>query len=396
LLSNSLLIPKYPKFMKQTLAMLLFCTVIFAQKPTQKISSAALGTSRTITVVLPESYEKSPTRKYPLLVLLDGDYLLDPFSGALQYGAYWDDMPETIIVGIQQNRKNERVDDCSYDENTDLPDIKSAKFFEFIGAELLPDLEQKYRLAPFKIIAGHDLTAGFMNYFLYKGIPLFNAFISLSPELAPNMEIKVPERLATMKTPIFYYQCSSDDDIKEIQDPIKLLDQNIKTLSNPLLIYKYDVFKKTTHYSQILYAIPSALNLIFDTYKPITPAEYKEKILPLKTDYTEYLSKKYEYINKGLGIQMPVRLNDFKAIEAAILKNKSYEELEKLATFAAENFPKSLISDFEMGMMYQFIGDPKRAAKKYQDALQGKEIGDWTKALVQEKYEDVKSLIIKK
>jgi hypothetical protein len=35
-------------------------------------------------------------------------------------------------------------------------------FFEFIGGEL-PNcfIEKKYRIAPFKAIAGHDVTAGF-------------------------------------------------------------------------------------------------------------------------------------------------------------------------------------------------------------------------------------------
>jgi hypothetical protein len=32
------------------------------------------------------------------------DYLFNPFYGALSYGAYWDDLPEMIIVGISQNK----------------------------------------------------------------------------------------------------------------------------------------------------------------------------------------------------------------------------------------------------------------------------------------------------
>jgi hypothetical protein len=78
------------------------------------------------------------------------------------------------------------------------------------------------------------------------------------------------------------------------------------------------------------------------------------------------------------------------------MQKGAYNELEKLATLAAEYYPKSLLSDYEMGMMYEKNGDPKRAAKKYQEASQGQEIGDWTKAMMLEKYEDVKALIVKK
>jgi hypothetical protein len=46
----------------------------------------------------------------------------------------------------------------------------------------------------------------------------------------------------------------------------------------------------------------------------------------LKEGYVDYLTNKYSIPDK-LGLRIPIRINDFKAIEAAILKNKAYEEL---------------------------------------------------------------------
>jgi hypothetical protein len=60
----------------------------------------------------------------------------------------------------------------------DQPTKKASQFFEFIGGTFAY-LEQKYRVAPFKMIAGHDTTAGFLNFYLLKENPLFNAYISL-------------------------------------------------------------------------------------------------------------------------------------------------------------------------------------------------------------------------
>jgi hypothetical protein len=48
----------------------------------------------------------------------------------------------------------------------------------------LPYLNKKYRVAPFKMIAGHDTTAGFLNFYLLKENPLL-MLTFLSPELAP-------------------------------------------------------------------------------------------------------------------------------------------------------------------------------------------------------------------
>jgi predicted alpha/beta superfamily hydrolase len=103
---------------------------------------------KVVKLQLPYLLSKKSHKKYPLLILLDGDYLFNPFYGALSYGAYWDDLPEMIIVGISQNKNNERIED-STDEADNVPTEKGAKFFEFIGAELLPYLE-KYPIVPSK------------------------------------------------------------------------------------------------------------------------------------------------------------------------------------------------------------------------------------------------------
>lgn len=374
--------------MKQLL-LLFFSIAAFSQKTTEPFESNALGESREITIALPASFEKNPTKKYPLLILLDGDYLFDPFYGALNYGAYWDDLPEMIVVGISQNRNNERIEDSTYDEADGVPTEKGAKFFEFIGAELLPYLEKKYPVAPFRIIAGHDTTAGFLNFFLYKDNPIFNGYISLSPELAPDMENRIAEKLSGTKQPIAYYLSNGDGDIKDLQESIKKLDGNIKQSDNSLLNYKFDNFKGASHYSLVLYSIPNALYHIFDTYKPISSAEYSEKIAVLPSGYVDYLVERYSAMNKKLGLKISIRVNDFKAIEAAILKNKAYNELDQLAEIANKNYPKSMLAEYELGLMYEKQEDFKKAAKRYQNASQMEEIGDLSKTMMTNKYEDM-------
>ena len=382
--------------MKQLLLLLLISTSVFSQKITESFVSTKLGESREITIGLPAAYEQNPTKKYPILILLDGDYLFDPFFGALNYGAYWEDLPETIIVGISQNINKERVDDSNYDDFNGVPAEKGARFFEFIGSELIPYIEKKYRVAPFRIIAGHDTTAGYLNFFLYKENPIFNAYISLSPELAPEMETRIPEMFSKLKQPIFYYQSTADGDFKELLKSVNTLDTNIKLVVNPLLNYKYDHFKGASHYSSVLYSIPNALYQFFDCYKPISMTEYSDKIAVLQNGYVKYLTDKYDGIEKTLGFKVPIRTTDFKAIEAAILKNKAYPELEKLSGLAKKTYPKSMLADYELGLMFEKMGDTKKAAKAYQKAAQFDEIGDLTKELMFEKFDEMQSLTPKK
>ena len=375
-----------------TLAALLACTMAFPQqKIVESITSSKLGESREITIGLPASYDTNTSKKYPLLVLMDGEYLYDPFMGALQYGSYWDDLPEMLVVGISQNKGYDREADCKFDPQTGLPEGKGAKFFEFIG-EVVAAMEKNYRIAPFKIIAGHDVTAGFLNFYLYKDQPLFNAYISMSPELPPGMEEQLPERLAKIQQPLFYYHSTADGDIKKMQNRIIALDEQAKKISKPTLNYGFDTFKGASHYSLVLHSIPNALYQFFQVYQPISTKEFNEKIATLPGGYTDYLIAKYDALEKVLGMKTQIRYNDFKAIEAAILKNKAYAEFNKLSDIARKNYPKSMLPDYHMAMMYEKTGDTKRAIKSYTNAFQKEEIGDLTKDMMLGRADDLKGM----
>ena len=379
--------------MKKIIVFLFFiCSnAIFSQKVTDTITSKRLNEEREITVGLPPSYDKHPNQKYPVLVLLDGDFLFDAFQGAMSYGNYWDDLPEIIIVGISQNKNNERETDCAVDQENGLPTEKGEAFFEFIGLELLPYIEKKYRTAPFKMIAGLDTTAGFLNCYLYKDVPLFDAYISMSPELPTGMEEQLPDRLAAIQKPIFYYHSSGDGDMKKMRNRILALDEVAKKINKPSLNYKFDDFKGASHYSLVLNSIPSALYQIFSVYQPISTTEFNEKIAVLTSGYVDYLIQKYDVIEKSFALKLPIRLNDFKAIEAAILKNKAYPEFEKLAQLAKKNYPKSMLADYEMGQMYDKKGETSKAVKSYMMAYQREEIGDLTKDMMIERADELKN-----
>lgn len=379
--------------MKQLFLLLLFvCSGnIFAQRTiTDTITSQKLNEDREIRIGLPPSYDKNKSQKYPLLILFDGDFLFDAFQGALSYGYYWDDLPEVIVVGISQNKNNERESDCTFDETTGLPSEKGADFFEFIGMELIPSIQKNFRCAPFRIAAGLDTTAAFLNCYLYKDQPIFNAFISMSPELPAGMEEQIPERLAAVQQTTFYYHCTAEGDNKKMVARIKALDDAAKIIKNPKLNYLYEEFKGASHYSLVLHAIPSALYQIFSVYQPISSVEFQEKIAVLPSGYVKYLTDKYDVLENSLGLKLQIRINDFKAIEAAILKNKAYPEFDQLSQLARKNYPKSMLADYHLGQMYEKMGDTKRAIKSYQTAFQKEEIGDLTKDMMLERSDALK------
>lgn len=378
--------------MKINIFLFLLITVSYAtaQKATEEIDSRKLGEKREITVITPASYEFDKEKKYPLLLLLDGDYLADPFAGTLAYTAYWDDLPEVIIVGISQNKKSEREADCAVNKDTGLPEGKADAFFEFIGTELLPYIEKKYRTGPFRIIAGHNITAAYLNFFLYKEQPLFNAYISMSPELAIEMENRIPERLAALKSPVYYYLATANGDVNRLQKKIKTLNENIKATTAPNIKYQFDEFKGASHYSLVTFAVPNALYHIFSSYQPISSVEYQEKLAALPSGHAAYVEDKYKLIEKDFGVKMPIRLNDLRVAEAAILKNGAYDELRGLADLARKSYPKTIIGEYYSGMYYEMTGNTSKAIKTYMNSYTLSEIGEYTKDFMLKKAEMLK------
>lgn len=53
--------------------------------------------------------------------------------------------------------------------------------------------------------------------------------------------------------------------------------------------------------------------------------------------------KKYETIEKLLALKTRIRFNDFKAIEAAIIKNKAFNEFGELSNLAEKQYPKACL-----------------------------------------------------
>jgi predicted alpha/beta superfamily hydrolase len=375
------------------IVLLLFSVFSFGQTKMLKYYSEKLAEERTLIVKLPDSYEKNPNRKYPTMVLMDGDVLLDPFWGAIKFSNAFDEVPEVILVGIMQNGSAEQRNlDTSIDENMGVPFETGASFFDFIHLELMPYLESKFRIAPFKILAGHDNTATFANFSLYKKPHVFDALIVLSPFYVNNMEENVPILLNESTKKMFYYHAISQGGPKSIKESEIRVKNAIQAIENPKFDFKFDVFENSNQNTVVMHAIPNALQFIFNIYQPISLTEFQTKITVLESGYVDYLTQKYETIKIRLGIEIPIRFTDFKAIETAILKNNKLDEFEKLAVLAKKQFPKSLLYDYYMGLMYELKGDYRKAEKAYIIGFQKESIGDLKKNYLLERSELIKNL----
>ncbi|HNQ27819.1 MAG TPA: esterase, partial [Aquaticitalea sp.] len=227
----------------------------------------------------------------------------------------------------------------------------------------------KYKVSKFRIAIGHDMSANFLNYYLFKEYPIFRAFVMFSPDQAPEMGNRLRERLARLQTESFYYLATADGDIEALQKEILNTDALLKTIENPKLHYRFDNFEDADHYSLVGLAIPKAFNQIFELYKPINVKEYKEKLLTFEGTPFEYLLKKYKNIQDFYGFKKKVVENDLKAIASAANKKDDLETLKELSKLARKEYPESMISAYYQGLYHEKDNNLKKALQYYNSGL---------------------------
>lgn len=370
------------------LCILFLGTISSAQTTLEIFESFKLQERRDVHYYFPENLDE--TKKYPLIIVLDAEYLFEQVVATSKFYSSFHGAPESIVVGINQGKNDIRFEDCSFDPETGLPEEKSKKFFEFIGMELIPYLDLNYSTAPFKMIVGYDITANFQNYWLFKNNSLFKAYVSISPTLAPEMESRVPQRLEVLDQQLFYQLIIEGEKTKSTE-AILAMDKGIKAIEKENLHYFFDTYQEADHISVATYGLGRAFDNIFSMFKPISPKEYKTQILTSEEPVFNYLENKYKGIEDLFGFSKPVALNDIMAIYAASRKKEDYESLKPLSDLCKKQYPETMLGFYFEAEFFEQMGEPKKALKTFEKAFLMEEIDFLTKDLALEKIDAIKA-----
>lgn len=370
------------------IACLLMSSVVCSQVKLEKFESRILNTTREIKIKLPKNYDQTSELKHPVIVVFDGDYLFEPVAGQVSYQTYFDGMPESIVVGIVQGY--ERFYDSYFDEVTGLPIESGARFYQFIGEELLPYIDSKFNTSKFRVAVGHDIMGNFINSFLFSDKPAFQAYINLSPDFKGNMDQNIINRVKYLKDDVFYYLATSDGDISYIRETVEATDQQLKTIDNKALTYYFDELKGDSHYSMVTGAVSKALDQIFDVYKPLGEKELKEKVLTYEGTLDNYIEKRYQRIEDLFGIQRSISEDEFKKVVQIADEREDLASLEQLGKLANKQLPNSSLGTYYLALHAEKIGKTKKAVKLYETALTMEESMQFDKEFIMSQVEKLK------
>ena len=126
-------------------------------------------------------------------------------------------------------------------------------------------------------------------------------------------------------------------------------------------------------------------------FKPISPKEYREKVLTTEEPVYAYLENKYEMINTLFGFRKRVELNDIMAIYAGIRKKQDYASLKPLSDLCKQEFPQTMLGFYFEGEYYEQMGEPKKALRTFEKAFGMEEIDFLTKEMALEKMDALKA-----
>jgi predicted alpha/beta superfamily hydrolase len=127
------------------------------QRRSVTIASRILEEKRTIRLALPPSFGRtSPARRYPVFVVLDGEYVMRPVLISASELIRQGQMPEAVFAAIE-NVEGERLRDLTppgLSVSGSSRNEGGDRFLDFIAQELLPALDSQFRTGEPRTLVG--------------------------------------------------------------------------------------------------------------------------------------------------------------------------------------------------------------------------------------------------
>jgi predicted alpha/beta superfamily hydrolase len=347
------------------------------------LQSKILKERRNYWVYLPESYHNKTfaPKRYPVLYILDGDAHFHTASGLARYMSINGNfqMPEVIVVAIlntQRTRDLTPSHSLKTTKGKDEPTLASSgggeKFLDFIRDELIPEIEGKYRTAPYRILVGHSFGGLFAMNALFRRPEIFQAYISIDPSLwwddqlllrrAKSMLEKTNDFRGSVYVTLANNHPSTEDWDAELADKaVRDLAETLKTNSSDAFRIALQYYDSEEHVSVALISLYHGLRFIFDGYK--AP--------PAVIDNPSLAEGHFAKMSERMGYKV-LPPEEFASTwgEGALYWYRATNKAIQWFSLNIKNYPDSFINYDSLGYVYAQSGDKEPAIKNYQKALE--------------------------
>ena len=236
------------------------------------LPSAVLGETRRINVYLPPAYTDSATRRVPVLYMPDGGLAEDflHVAGLVQVLTGNGTMRPFILVGIENTaRRRDLTGPTTNAEDRKIaPHVGgSAAFRQFIRAELMPAIRQRYRTTAETALVGESLAGLFVVETFLQEPTLFDTYVAFDPSLwwnngslAAGADDQLRAYVGPAKT---LYVAFSSDALGSV--PTRHFVAALRQAARPAITWHYQAMPEESHAT--IYH-PAALQAFRVVFKP--------------------------------------------------------------------------------------------------------------------------------
>ncbi|WP_395373678.1 alpha/beta hydrolase-fold protein [Marinicella sp. W31] len=353
---------------------------------TSTINSDILGEERTLFISVPAKYEEN-THHYPVVYVLDADFLFDITRSITQLRAARNYMPESIIVGLP-NTWRQRFQGAA---NWKLPNGQKffnppgnpKTFLKFIKQELIPHIEQNYRTNTHRSVIGLSPTTGPVFEALWSEQGLFKAHVALAiaVDMVDESDLSIADKLLTSildetQPPgtSVYVGIAGNDVTKRPERGQGFADINkqLKAHPNPHVNYRIEIIPDEEHYGMAVPGLQHAFELIYPRHLwNVNYATFWDSPSPAQA-----IQAHYETLSKHHGFKIiPLQDGYFAShnllgVGRRLSNQKRFQERLDMFRLGLQYYPNSAPLYEGLAESYLALNQPEKALEAGQKAVQ--------------------------
>lgn len=338
----------------------------------EKVSffSKTLKESRSYLVHLPKTYNDGTInpKKYPVVYILDGE---DHFSCAAGIVDFMGSagvtnnyqIPEVIVIAIpnKEPAKDNRFRDFSPTKVRDYYEDSGGgiQFLKFLGDELIPHIESKYRTVPLRILAGHSMGGLLTTFDLLSSPSIFNAHIAMDPSLWWDSQLmaSIAQKLkgGAIHGSLYLSTYGKAQRKEESREFVKMLANK-----NPASFRSnFQVFEAERHSSLPLVSLYNGLLFVFGGFRPD---------LNSFVEHPSAINEHFSKLSKLLGVEILAPEDLIREVCSHTEKDIPDKAIECYQVNVS-NYPRSYNALNSLGQIYAAKGMREQAIDAYQRSL---------------------------